>query len=188
MNMAYLDEEELTAFGFKSLGRNVRISTKASIYNPEAISIGDNSRIDDFCVVSGQVTLGRNVQVSIFCNIAGGKPGVTLEDFATLAAGCHVFAQSDDYSGRTMTNPTIPRRYKKEIMEPVSIGRHVILGTQSVVFPGVSVAEGCATGAHTVVNHSTEPWGIYVGSPARRIKPRDKGLLALEAAYLAEEG
>ena len=70
----------------------------------------------------------------------------------------------------------------------VSIGRHVILGTQSVVFPGVSVAEGCATGAHTVINHSTEPWGIYVGSPARRIKSREKGLLALEAAYLAEDG
>lgn len=186
--MPYLSEAELAAFGFHSLGRNVRISTKASIYNAESISIGDNSRIDDFCVVSGRVTVGRNVQVSIFCNIAGGEPGVTLEDFATLAADCHVFAQSDDYSGRTMTNPTIPRRYKNETREAVSIGRHVILGTQSVVFPGVRVAEGCASGAHTLINRSTEPWGIYVGNPGRRIKPREKGLLALEAAYLAEGG
>ena len=46
--MAFLSQAHLHAMGFRSLGQNVRISDKASIYDPEIISIGDHSRIDDF--------------------------------------------------------------------------------------------------------------------------------------------
>src|SRR5690554_2074235 len=89
-SLAFLDETSLAALGFKRLGANVKISDKASIYNPELMEIGDNSRIDDFCVVSGNVTMGRNVHVAVFCNIGGGEMGVTLDDFCGLAYGCHV--------------------------------------------------------------------------------------------------
>lgn len=57
--MAFIPEEKLKEMGFKSLGKNVKISDKASIYNCDRISIGDNTRIDDFCVISGTVTLGE---------------------------------------------------------------------------------------------------------------------------------
>jgi hypothetical protein len=46
--MAYLTDEQLKDMGFKSLGNNVKVSDKASIYNANQIEIGDNSRIDDF--------------------------------------------------------------------------------------------------------------------------------------------
>ena len=60
--MAYLSREHLENIGFKSLGKNVKVSDKASIYNPELIDIGDNSRIDDFCVLSGKVVIGQLLQ------------------------------------------------------------------------------------------------------------------------------
>ncbi len=50
--MAFLAEEQLKELGFRSLGSNVKISSKASIYAPYNISIGNNVRIDDFCVIS----------------------------------------------------------------------------------------------------------------------------------------
>ena len=59
--MAYLDETALRDMGFAHVGRNVKISDKASIYGAEEMSIGDHSRIDDFCVVSGKIEMGRNV-------------------------------------------------------------------------------------------------------------------------------
>ena len=62
--MAYYSKEKLNNMGFKSLGRNVKISDKASIYNFGQIEIGHNSRIDDFCVVSGKITIGRNVHIT----------------------------------------------------------------------------------------------------------------------------
>ena len=95
--MGYLTQDALEAMGFAQLGKNVKISEKASIYEPEKMEIGDYSRIDDFCVVSGRVVMGRNVYVGPFTLIAGGLPGITFQDFTTLAYHVQVFSQSDDY-------------------------------------------------------------------------------------------
>ena len=46
------------------------------------------------------------------------------------------------------------------------------------------VAEGCAIGAHSTVVSSTNPWGIYVGTPARWLRRRRRDLLLLEEQYL----
>lgn len=186
--MAYITRQNLELLGFKYLGKNVKISDKASIYDFEKISIGDNSRIDDFCVISGSVLIGRNVHIAVFCNVAGGEKGVIFEDFSGLAYGCHVFTQSDDYSGTTLTNPTVPDKYKKEIKKRIVIGRHAIIGTSSIVFPGVTLAEGTSVGALSIVTKDTEEWSVYFGTPAKKIKNRKKDILALEALYLKEEG
>lgn len=186
--MAYYSDTELQALGFKKLGRNVKISDKASIYNPEQIEIGDNSRIDDFCVISGRVVIGSHCHITPQCLIAGGAPGVYLSDFCTLAYGVKIFSQSDDYSGATLTNSMIPRRFKNEFFAPVQLGRHVILGAGTIVMPGVEIAEGCSAGAMTLFTKSTQPWGIYVGSPARRLRDRKRDLLVLEQRFLEEYG
>ncbi|ATJ82662.1 acyltransferase [Halomonas beimenensis] len=185
--MAYLTKEALQAMGFKAVGRKVKVSDKASIYNPEAIELGDYSRIDDFCVVSGKVTIGKYCHITPMCLIAGGSPGITLSDFCTLAYGVKVFAQSDDYSGSAMVNSLIPKKFKNEYLAEVIIERQVIIGSASIVFPGVTIGEGCSVGAMTLVNKSTQPWGIYAGNPARRIKDRKKDLLELEAQFLKEQ-
>ncbi len=108
--MAYLDEAQLSQMGFKKLGKEVKISDKASIYNAELIELGDYTRIDDFCVISGRIIFGNYNHVTPMCLVAGGEPGVEFSDFCTLAYGVKVFAQSDDYSGETMTNSLIPKK------------------------------------------------------------------------------
>ncbi len=184
--MAYYTETELAKLGFKSLGKNIKISDRARIYDREKIEIGDSVRIDDFCVISGKVVIGSYNHITPMCLIAGGEPGVFLSDFCTLAYGVIVFAQSDDYSGTSMVNSMIPKKYKREIMEPVIVGRQTVFGTRSVVMPGVEVADGCSFGATSLVNKSTSPWGIYAGQPARRIKERKKDLLGLEEKFLRD--
>nr|WP_299241717.1 acyltransferase [uncultured Halomonas sp.] len=184
--MAYLTQEALEALGFKKLGKNVKISDKASIYDHERIEIDDNSRIDDFCVVSGRVSIGRFCHISPQCLIAGGELGVFLADFCGLAYGVKVFSQSDDYSGATMVSSLVDKKYKNEFFSRVVLERHVIVGAGSIVFPGVTIAEGGSIGAMTLVSKSTDPWGIYFGCPARRIKERKKDMLELEKQFLKE--
>jgi len=181
--MSYLTKDQLLSMGFKSIGINVFISDKAAIYNASEIEIGNNSRIDDFCIVSGKVKIGDFVHITPTCLVAGGKLGVVLSDYATLAYGVKVFSQSDDYSGNSMVNSLIPTKYKKETFAKVVIGRHVIIGAGSIVMPGVDLAEGCSVGAMTLINQSTEVWGVYVGIPAKRIKERKKDLLELEKQF-----
>ncbi len=185
--MSYLTYKELLKIGFKSIGENVLVSSKASIYSPHLIALGDNSRIDDFCVISGQVTLGRNASVAVFCNLAAGRSHISIADFSTLAYGCHIISQSDDYSGETLTNPTIPRDFKNEKSADVTIGRHVILGTSTIVLPGVTIPDGVASGANTLFIENPNAWSIYVGSPARKLKSRSRELLRLEAKYLGQD-
>lgn len=184
--MAFLTNEKLKEYKFKYLGKNVKISEKVSIYNSEEISIGDNSRIDDFCVLSGKIDIGKNVHIAVFCNLAGGEKGIIMEDFSGLAYGVNVFTQSDDYSGKTLTNPTIPDKYKKELKKAIKISKHCIVGAGSIIFPGVNLAIGTSVGAMTMVTKSTEEWGIYFGIPAKKIKNRKKDLLELEEIFLKE--
>lgn len=185
--MAYLTEEELARLGFKSLGKGVKVSDKASIYNADQIEIGDYSRIDDFCVISGVVKIGRYNHITPMCLVAGGTPGVVMEDFCTLAYGVKVFSQSDDYSGATLTNSLIPKKFKNERFARVRLCKHVIVGAGAVIFPGVTVGEGCAIGAMALLTGSTDGWGIYAGVPARYIRARKTDLLKLEAEFLSEQ-
>jgi acetyltransferase-like isoleucine patch superfamily enzyme len=185
--MAYYTEEQLQFLGFKQIGKNVKISDKASIYNCEEIEIGDNSRIDDFCVISGKVKIGRNVHITPMCLVAGGEKGIIFEDFTTIAYGVQIFTQSDDYSGQTMTNSTIPKEYKNEYMKEIILKKYSIVGAGSIIMPGVVLAEGTSVGAMSLILKSTEPWGIYVGNPIKRLKNRKKDLLELEKEYLKNE-
>lgn len=184
--MAFLSDEEINKIPFKHLGKGVLISEKASIYTPELMEIGDYSRIDDFCVLSGRIAIGRNVHIAVFCNVAGGSEGVFIGDFSGLSYNCQVFSQSDDYSGKTLTNPTVPIKYKAETRRSIRIGRHCIIGTSSIIFPGVSLADGTAVGAASVVRKSTDEWSIYIGNPAKRVKARSKDLLLLEVEFLKD--
>ncbi len=81
----------------------------------------------------------------------------------------------------------MPDEYKREIKQPVVIGRHSIVGTGSIVMPGVVLAEGSSVGALSMVTKSTEAWSVYFGAPAKRIRARKRDLLKLEAEYLAAE-
>ncbi len=186
--MSYYTENELINLGFKYIGKNVKISDKASIYNHDQIEIGDNSRIDDFCVISGRIIIGRNVHIAPFCLVAGGEKGIVFEDYSGLAYQVQVFTQSDDYSGKTMTNPTIPTFYKKEVKKEILIKKHSIVGAGSIIMPGVILEEGTSVGAMSLVRKSTDEWSIYLGNPAKKIMNRKKDLLEVEKIYLQNEG
>lgn len=184
--MAYYTLEELKKMNLKYIGKNVKVSDKASIYDCDKLEIGDNSRIDDFCVISGKITIGKNVHIAPYCLIAGGEKGIVFGDFSGLAYQVQVFTQSDDYSGKTLTNPTVPEKYKNEFKKEIIIGKHSIVGAGSIILPGVILAEGTSVGAMSLVRKNTEAWSIYLGNPAKRLKNRNKDLLALEIQYLNE--
>lgn len=151
------------------------------------MEIGDHSRIDDFCIVTGKVIIGRNVHIAPYCNVDGGDKGIYFGDFSGLAYACHAITRSDDYSGSSLTNPTIPSEFKSSISKKVVLGKHVILGAMSMILPGVTLAEGTSVGANSLVTKDTDGWSIYFGSPAKKIKGRSKKLLEMEKAYLASE-
>lgn len=181
---SFYSESELGKIGFKKLGENVLISKKASIYGAGNISIGSNVRIDDFCILSGTVELGNYIHIAAATLLFGGKAGIRMADFSTISSRSAVYAISDDYSGKYMTNPTIEEKYKNTINESVTIGKHVVIGTNCTVLPGVSIGNGVAIGACSLITHNCKEWGIYVGIPVIRLKNREKDIINLEKKFL----
>lgn len=178
-NNSFLTRSELQNFGFASLGKNILISRKASIYSPELISLADNVRVDDFCCLSGLIALGRNTHITPYCLFAGGTEGILAGNFCTFAYRVSIFSQSDNYLGNSMVNSTIPSRFKIEKKAQIKISDHVIIGTHTVVMPGVCLAEGTSVGASSLMTKSTKPWGVYYGVPAIRRQERSKDILKL---------
>lgn len=179
MNSFY-SEEELKTIGFKHLGKNVLISRKTSIYGANKISIGNNVRIDDFSIISRNVTLGNYIHIATYCALYGGDAGIEMKDFTGLSSRGVIYAETDDYGGDYITNPTVDEEYRHIIPGKVTLEKHVIVGTGCSILPGVTLGEGAAVGSMSLVNKSLAPWGIYVGIPCKRIGDRKRGLLAKE--------
>lgn len=185
MNSFY-NEDELSEIGFLHYGKDVLISRKASIYGANSISIGDNVRIDDYCLLSGRIVIGSYVHIAAYSALYGGEKGIFISDYVNVSSRVSVYSINDDYSGDTLTNPMVPERYKNVKSQSVYIEKHVIIGSTCVILPGVTLAEGSAFGCFSFINHNSDPWTINVGIPFNKIRNRSKELLKKEQLLLHE--
>jgi galactoside O-acetyltransferase len=173
---------------FKHIGRNVKISDKASFYNPSNISIGDYTRIDDYCVLSageGGIYIGNNVHIAVYSALIG-KGKIEIGDFANISSRVSIYSSNDDYSGEYMTNPTVNKQFTNVTHGKVSIGKHVIIGSGSILLPGIRLGEGACIGSLSLIKTDCKPFCVYAGVPAKKIKERSRNLLKLEKKYLKQ--
>jgi galactoside O-acetyltransferase len=177
----FYTKEELNLIGFKSIGENVLISNKCSIYNPQNISIGNNVRIDDFVILSpsSEMIVGDYVHIACYASIIG-KGKIIINDFVGISGRVSIYSSSDDYTGLAMTNPMVPEKFKKVNNGDVILGRHAIIGSGSVILPNVTIGDGCAVGALTLINRDCDEFTIYSGNPANKIGKRLKRFLKYE--------
>jgi len=168
----------------------VKTFPMTKIIGREHIRFGANIIIDDFVLIyaADEHDIGDYVHIASFTSITGGGK-LLMGDFTTLSSGCRIFTGTDDFTGTGLVNSTIPDEFRPVVRGRTILEKHVAIGANSVVLPDVTIGEGCAVGAGSVVTRDLEPWGIYVGSPARRVKNRPKDtILALERRLREEHG
>lgn len=178
MATSFYSEEELAKIGFKSYGEKVLVSRHCSIYGASNISIGSNVRIDDFCILSGIITLGSNIHISAYTALYGGF-GIVMEDYTGISQRCTLISASDDFSGGNLVGPIHPEGTTYVTGGPIVMKRFSHIAAHCCILPNVTIAEGCVIGAMSLVKKDTEPWTIYVGTPAKRLKPRLKKMVEL---------
>ncbi len=187
-----LSEEEIAQIGFGSVGKEVRITRYALFFNPSKIYIGNRVRIDAFAIISAGeegIYIGNNVHIAAGAILNGTAGKITMSDFSGVAPYVCLWTASEDYTGGTLTNPTVPAQFRNQDKGPIFLGRHVIIGTASVILPGVHLADGAAVGALTLVNRNVDPGTVVSGVPARRVtvRPLDR-LEELARQYLESIG
>lgn len=173
---SFYTEDEICSLGLKHFGKNVLISRKCSIYSPETISVGSNVRIDDFCILSGRITVGDYCHISAYSALYGSE-GIVLEGYCGISPRCVVLSASDDFSGDYLVGAQFPKAYTNVQGGTVMLKKYSQLATNTIVFPNVVIGEGAVTGAMTLVNRSLEPWTVNTGIPVSRSRPRRQGLL-----------
>lgn len=184
--MAWLTKQQIEAMGFGAVGDNVLLSDRASFYQCEKIYLGNRVRIDDFCVLSageGGIVIGSYIHIAVFSSLIG-RGKITLHDFCNLSSRVSVYSSNDDYSGDSLTNPMIPEQYKQMTHADVEIGKHVIVGSGALILPGVTLAEGVAVGAFSLVKDNVDAFTVVVGVPAKKISKRSTVLLTVEQQFL----
>jgi galactoside O-acetyltransferase len=132
--------------------------------------------------------MGDYIHISPFVVVIGGeKSKLILEDFTFIASGTKVVCGSEDYTGGGLIGPTIPEEYRKINYNMVKFERFAGCGVNCSIMPGVTLAEGSILGANSLLTKDTEPWTIYVGSPAKPIKMREKETIINNAKKLGYE-
>jgi acetyltransferase-like isoleucine patch superfamily enzyme len=182
----YLSRNDLSAMPFKSLGHDVMIHERVTLVGIENISIGSHVRIDPEVILlaSGPLTIGCYTHIAPGVFIAA-RAGFEMKNFANIAHGARIYTINDDYSGAHLMGPTIPEELLNLESGPVLMEEHACVGAGAIVLPGVTLAEGSVLGALSLIAHSTNPWTIYGGVPARGLKERSRDILRKGQELLA---
>jgi acetyltransferase-like isoleucine patch superfamily enzyme len=133
-----------------SLWRYARLSAVGSSPERETISIGDGTVIHPFVHIAAakSVTIGENV---------------------LFAANCYVTDHDHDW-----LDPSDPPLVNKKVIAvPTSIGDHTWLGEKVAVLKGVRIGKHCVIGANSVVTTDIPPYSVAVGAPARVVRRWD---------------
>ena len=128
----------------------------------KGIRVGQDVAIFNDCLFLGQCEVGDGSFINARC---------TLDGYGCIKIGRNVFLATG-VKLITSTHEIGPayKRAGQRKLYPIVIGDGCWLGTDSLVLPGVTVAQGCIVAAGAVVAKDTEPNGLYVGVPARRVR------------------
>jgi len=187
MEDEFLSEEELGRF--KTHGTDVRVSKWAIIKHPECIELGNHVAIDPFVYINTSMKIGNYVHIAPFSGIFGGKEAFCeFKDYSGVSQDVKIVCGTDDYKGESLSNPTVPAKYKKVTHGTVVLERYVLVGTNVTILPNVIIGEGCSVGACALITKSLDPWGIYIGIPAKRYAERKKDIILAYAKEIEDLG
>jgi acetyltransferase-like isoleucine patch superfamily enzyme len=170
----------------KAVLAGVQIGRKTWIHSQAVLETREGSIVlGDFCEVHRGVQLlayGGHIRIGNFCSINPGcllygHGGLNIGNDVRIAAGTIIVPANHNFEDGDRLI-----REQGETCLGVTIGNDIWLGAHAIVLDGVTVADGCVIGAGSVVTKSTEPYGIYVGNPARRVKERKSSVFEADEA------
>jgi len=132
----------LRGFGAK-LGPNCHFYPRSRVWAPWNLECADG------------VTLGDEAEIY--------NPSlVTMGSHAIVSQQAYICGATHDYN-----DPAFPL-----ISFPMSLGAYSWVCARASVSPGVNLGEGAVLGLGSVATRDLEPWTVYAGVPAQRVKQR----------------
>lgn len=160
---------------YRSKGIDVFINELAIIKKPHLCDIGSHVAIDNGVTISTELVMGDYIHIAPYVVVIGGEESkLILEDFSFVASGTKIVCGTEDYGGEGLVGPTIPKKMRSINYSTVKFEKYAGCGVNCSIMPGVTLSEGSILGANSLLTKDTEPWTIYVGSPAKPVRNRNK--------------
>lgn len=158
----------------KFCGEGVKIFPLAKITSPHLVELGDHCRIGDFVFMLGGegVKIGKHTDVQPHTTFWGGGQTIIGDRVSTGPGTVFLSATYSHAAGLKMVDG-LGEGSAIALGGQIIIGNDVYIGAKSVIMP-VNVGDGVVIGAGSFVNKDLDPWGIYVGSPAKKIGERPR--------------
>lgn len=129
------------------IGKGSTIHMHARFYNPQNITVGEDSIIGEGVVLDGrdELTIGNHVDFASEVMIYNAQHSMNAEHFAAV---------------------------ESVVQGPVHIEDYVFIGPRAIILPGVKVGEGAIIAAGAVVTQNVAPYSVVGGVPAKIIGER----------------
>ena len=168
---------------FKSFGKNSDFASHVVFKGRERISVGANTRIDSFTLItawtkyrgtsySSSITIGDNCYIAPNTHITSINK-ITIGDNALIGRCVTITDNSHGQlvADQLKTSPAFRPLYSKG---EVVIGKNVWMCDKATITAGVTIGDGCIIAANAVVTKSVPPYSLVAGNPARVIKTINK--------------
>ena len=147
----------------RKLGRKVKAWYFRKRYHlknvDKSVYFGGHSQI------SSDIKVGQHVYFGPGCNI---YPNVEVGDFTIFANNVSIMGGDHRYDVIGLPIGLTGRG----LIKKTHIGCDCWIGVHSIIMCGVNIADGCIIAAGAILTKDTEPYGIYAGVPAKRVKER----------------
>lgn len=158
-------------FPYVTIGKKTLIekNVKINVLYGGAIKIGNSCELRNGCQLltyGGDIEIGDNSSINPY-TVVYGQGNIKIGNYVRIAAHCVLIPSNHSCSDRSK-----PIYLQPLVKKGIVIEDDVWIGCGVRILDGVVIARGCVIGAGSVVNKSTEPYGIYVGVPAKKIKVR----------------
>lgn len=87
---------------------------------------------------------------------------ITLESHVCISQGAYLCTGNHDWKDTAFGL----------MIKPIVIENGAWIGARAMVMPGVTIASHSVITAGSVISRDTEPYGIYSGNPAQRVRER----------------
>ena len=171
--------------GIQFMGENIRPRLKfcgegVRLYPLCKMIRANNAELDNYCQImdfvfidAGQsLKIGKFSTLTWYCLIEGGA-STYIGDRVFLGPGTKLLTSTYKLNGYYSVEH-IPERCRGTDYGDIVLMDDAYIGASCTILPGVTIAEGAVVGANSLVNKDLDSWGIYVGSPCKKIGEREK--------------
>lgn len=159
----------------KFCGEDVKVYSLSKILSPENAELDDHCRILDYNFIDAgpMFKLGKYSIITWQCVIEG-RAKTLIGDRVFIGPGTKILTSTYEFNGYYTCELLPQDEVHKTRYGDITIDDDAYIGANSVIMPGVHIGRGALVGSNTFVNKDLEEWGIYVGSPCKRIGTRQQ--------------